>query len=202
MRFRWRQTPRVRDTPAVAERPDEAFAEVLLDEGREELARADGKASILLSASGVILGALLAGVLAGTWSPTKLGDHPATEWSFWAGVAFAAVGVVLLAWAVLPRTRHNGSRETLAYFGHVVRYRERGLAIRRATRRSREARSKEELKKAVRTASAGTFDRTVDQVWTVSLIVYRKYRRIRWAMLAYAAAGILCVGAVIVNAHL
>jgi hypothetical protein len=58
------------------------------------------------------------------------------------------------------------------------------------------------LKAAIRAASAGRFDRTVDQVWTISHIVDRKYRRIRWGMLGLGMSAVLCVGAVIVNANL
>ncbi len=46
----------------------------LLVESREELARADGKASILLSALGVAADVIAAALLAGDWSPEGL--HP------------------------------------------------------------------------------------------------------------------------------
>jgi len=42
-------------------------ASVLHSETREELARADAKATTLLSVTGLIIGALLAGAIAGDW---------------------------------------------------------------------------------------------------------------------------------------
>jgi hypothetical protein len=48
------------------------YATSLLSHAREEIDRADAKASILLAASGVGTGALLAGLIAGTWTPLKL----------------------------------------------------------------------------------------------------------------------------------
>lgn len=50
----------------------------ILGEAREELARADGKAGLLLAAAGVVVGALLAGLLAKDWDPTSL--HDRIEW--------------------------------------------------------------------------------------------------------------------------
>lgn len=202
MRLHWRQPVPDSTGSTDAECPGEAFAEVLLDEGREELARADGKASILLSAAGIVVAALLAGVLAGTWTPNKLHRYPATEVAFWVGLGVAVLGLVLLGLAVLPQTRHTGSKETLAYFGHVVRFSERGHAIRGTARRARDAESKKLLKEAIRAASAGRFERTVDQVLIVSRIVHRKYRLIRWALLIFAVSIAVCVGAVIANANL
>ncbi|MHB1445958.1 MAG: Pycsar system effector family protein [Acidimicrobiales bacterium] len=202
MRFRWRQRPRSATCDSNGESHEEAFAEVLLDEGREELNRADMKASILLSAAGIIFAALITGVLAGTWTPHKLHRHPAAEMVFWTGLAIGLLGIVLLAWAVLPRVKHTGRRENLAYFGHVVMFNESPWALRLSTRRSRDERGKMELRSAIRVASAGRLDRTVDQVWTISHIVNSKYRRIRWGMLALGMSASLCLGALIANANL
>lgn len=202
MRFRWRQRAGDHLADGKGEHPDEAFAEVLLDEGREELVRADGKASILLGAGAIVFAALLAGALAGTWTPYKLHHHPAAEVVFWIGLGIGMLGLILLGWAVLPKTRHTGRRETLAYFGHVVMFRENRYAVRWETRRDRDRRGKAKLKSAIRAASAGRFDRTVDQVWTISHIVDRKYRLIRWALLAFGVSTVFCIGAVIANANL
>lgn len=201
MRFRWRERAQPSAVPVPApslrEGPEVAFAEVLLDEGREELDRADSKASLLLGGSSVALGAFLGAALGGEWTPGKLHYHPATEWVFWIGVTFAAFGVFLLAWAVLPRTRHVGDRHQLAYFGHVVKFRERGVALRRDTRKKKVDTAKKNLTDAICRASAGSFERTVDQVWTVSMIVQKKYRRIRYGLFCYGIAAVLCTGAVI-----
>lgn len=201
MRFRWRESSTGTATPTAApdqtERSELAFAEVLLDEGRQELSRADGKASILLSAFGIAFSLVLGAGISGDWSPHELHQLPLTETLFWVGVGFSAIGFLLLASAVLPRTGHTGNREDLAYFGHVVQYRERGLAITAQTRSDRLARGKAHFEQAVVAASAGAFDRTIDQVWTVSRIVYRKYQLIRHALLAFGVAAFLCAGSVL-----
>lgn len=200
MRSLWRARAQVEPASARPEQPDEAFAEVLLDEGREELQRADGKASILLSASGVITGALLAGALAGKWNPTKI-HHGVAQNVFWVGVAAGVSGLLCLASAVTPRTKNSGSKESLAYFGHVIRFRERGVALRPSKRKARIVRAKADLRTAITKASAGRFDRAVDQVWEVSSIVYKKYRRIRWALLAYSVGAALCAAALVIEAR-
>lgn len=206
MRFRWREAaarwiaaPPPPSSEEPREPPELAFAEILLDEGREELGRADGKASLLLSASGVIFSVLVGSALNGRWSPSDLGPNPTLEIIFWLGVLCAAVGLILVSSAVIPRTKHIGNRAQLAYFGHVVRYREKGFSLRRARKAQRFLNSKDELKKAIIAASSGTFDRTVDQVWSVSMIVHKKYRRIRYAFFAYGLAVILCSGSFITN---
>lgn len=190
-----------RPTPAEDGRlpPDTTFAEILLDEGREELNRADGKASILLASSGVIFSVLISAGMQGEWTPRKLGDHPVTEWAFWLGLAFGCVGIVLLAWSLLPRIKHVGDRGQLAYFGHVVLFREKRYILRKSMRAAHSARAKQELKRAITDASTSSFDRTVDQVWNVSNIVHKKYWRIRYSLLSYAMSAALCLGAVITN---
>ena len=71
-------------------------AAALHRETREELARADGKATTLLGVVGLILGALLAGIIAGNWSPNHLGCFE--EMIFWLG----AVGAAAAGAAVTP----------------------------------------------------------------------------------------------------
>src|SRR5262245_8921031 len=62
----------------------------LLKEAREELARADSKAALLLAATGVAVGALLAGLIGGKWMPFSLDNR--VEWLWWFGVASVASG--------------------------------------------------------------------------------------------------------------
>jgi hypothetical protein len=64
------------DTNAVRSELPEA----LLEESREELGRADGKASILFAASGVVVSVLLAGAIARKWDPTELGWFQLLWW--------------------------------------------------------------------------------------------------------------------------
>jgi hypothetical protein len=178
--------------------PEETFVEMLLDEGREELARADNKASVMLGAAGLVLSVFLGSVIAGDWDPTQIGNGPA-EATFWLGIALSVLGIVRLAAAVMPRTRHGEAREKLVYFGHVIQYRKPGLAVRQSTRRRREAEAKEELRGAIVAAGANRFERTVDQVWVISLIVQRKYRHVRAGLLLLGLSSALCVVALVVD---
>ncbi|WP_460366172.1 Pycsar system effector family protein [Actinocorallia lasiicapitis] len=174
------------------------FAEVLLREGREELNRADSKASSLLGYSGVAFSVLASSALQGKWNPSNLNNHPATEWIFWAGLIFAAIGLFNIAWVLLPRTKHFGDRSKLAYFGHVVLYREK-KGWRKETRAKIDRNGKDVLADAISAASSESFQRTVDQVWVVSHIVDSKYKKIRRCLLCYGFAVALCITAPILN---
>lgn len=178
--------------------PEETFVEMLLDEGREELARADNKASVLLGAAGLVLSVFLGSVIAGDWDPTQIGN-PIAEASFWVGIALSVTGVARLAAAVMPRTKHDEAKENLAYFGHVIQYRRRGLAMRRSTRRRRDAEAKRDLHAAIAAVSTHRFDRMVDQVWVISLIVQRKYQHVRSGLLLIGLSSLLCVAALLVD---
>ena len=70
------------------------YTAAVLADAREELDRADRKAQILFASAGVAIGALLAGLLAGNWSPFELDN--AVEWLWWAGVTFAAAAISCL----------------------------------------------------------------------------------------------------------
>lgn len=181
--------------------PQVPFASELLEEGREELARADGKASILLGASSVVLGVLFTSIADGSWSPSDLDQHNLSEGIFCTGVGSALLGVILLTLAVLPRTRHQGDREELAYFGHVVHFRESGVALRKSTRKRNHAAAKKKLARAMVRASLRSFDRTVDQVWIISNIVHRKYKLIYWGLVSYGFAVVLCGAALVLDNH-
>lgn len=65
--------------------PERDLKEAILSETREELAKADAKASILLAASGIVFAALLAGGSASSWYPDKLSCHTARSFA-WAAV--------------------------------------------------------------------------------------------------------------------
>ena len=153
------------------------LAEGLLQETREELGRADSKAATLMSASGVMISVLLAGVIAGKWSPTELGS---LQWLWWPGAAAGTIGVVSFAAAVWPRVSHKGPKGMLAYFGHVAQYKK-----------------VENLEAALDNKVASQpVERTVDQLHIVSKIVRRKYWLIRGGMVLLAIALLLCASSV------
>lgn len=106
-------------------KPDHALsrARSLHKDAREELGRADTKATTLLSVAGLFLGALSVGAIAGNWTPAAL-KIPA-EPAFWLALALAAWGEVRLLRAVLPRVDHDKAYTEARYFGHVVQMRDR-----------------------------------------------------------------------------
>ncbi len=153
----------------------------LLGETREELGRADGKASILLSASGLIVSVLLAGAIARDWNPTDLGG---IEWLWWVGAAFCVGAIVFLALAVWPRVEHGADKAKVAYFGHVARF---GKIDELATALDKRA------------ADSSKGDRDLDQLFMVAAIVDTKYARIRAGMFLLGLGLLLCGLAVTLN---
>lgn len=153
-----------------------SYLEHLLDDTREELARADSKAALLLAATGIVVGALLAGLFGGRWTPFDIDNR--IEWLWWVGVAAAAAGIFSIAAAVYPRLRPRGASPppgAPAYFGDVTTYKDIDafrLAIKQAP---------------------SLQERLIDQTFVVSWIAWRKYvllrQGLRWLLLAILACG-------------
>ncbi|WP_371493855.1 DUF5706 domain-containing protein [Kitasatospora sp. NBC_00374] len=96
-------------------------AATLLAGVREEIARADGKAAILLGAVGAT-GAALIAVLAGRqWSPDQLPAVARVLW--WFGAVCWTASLLFLLGVVLPRPLRSRWRpgEPITYFGDVAR---------------------------------------------------------------------------------
>jgi MFS family permease len=165
------------DEPA----PHLELANTILRETREELVRADGKASILFAAVGVIIGAIVAAVLAGSWHPHDLDNN--IEWLWWIGAAAGLLGATALGSAVFPRTTYRSQRRQgiVAYFGDVV-----GL-------------SPEELKQGLIETAEDPGAAALDQVRAVSSIVDKKYKAIQVGITCIAVAGLCCITAVLVG---
>ena len=158
------------------------YATSLLSGVREEIDRADAKASILLAASGVAAGALVAGLTAGTWTPLRL--QTAIQWVWWLGVAESAIGIGCLALAVYPRERENdsGAPPAVLYYGDVLAYR-----------------TTAHLVAALNRSAETTIERTADQLRQVSWIVDQKYRLIRWGMRGLFLAAVTIAAALVIN---
>lgn len=153
----------------------------LLREGREEVVRADTKASTLFGLLGVAFGVVLAGLIAGTWSPADL--RAPAQLLFWAGAIGAGAAMVLLGSAIWPRITHLEDREEVAYFGHVAAYPRR-----------------EQFKQALmRQAERDPDARAVDQVHAISRLAMRKYRLIQLAIVALAVAAGCGLGAALID---
>lgn len=155
----------------------EAYTGQLLEETREELGRADSKASLLFAVFGVVNGALLAGLIAHNWRPEDLAAGANVV--FWIGVACAASGAVSLGFAVWPRVTRQQPGGPASYYGDIITYGKDRAALRAALAKG---------------AEGG--DRTVEQLAEVSKIVSRKYAGIRCALGLFALAALLCACAV------
>lgn len=148
---------------------------------REEIGRADIKASLVFSASGVVVGALLAASLSGNWSPFDLDNR--VEWLWWIGVAAAGSSLIFLGIAVYPKTRRQGKQNgpLIAYYEDVVLTGSAGL--------------EEALEKTV----ANPRSAPLDQLLQLSLIVHSKYRSIRIGLLALVSAVAICTLSLVIN---
>jgi len=165
--------------PAEAAGSVSGYLRDLLAETREELTRADNKASLLLAAVGVVIGALIAGLVGSHWTPLSL--NGAVQWLWWLGVASAAIGVFSIAAAVYPRTIQHGTPYpgVPAYYGHVAAYRDIS-----------------EFRRALADLP-GAQERMVNQTFVISKIVRHKYALLRgglWCLLLTITACALAVG--------
>jgi hypothetical protein len=157
------------------------YKEALLRETREELARADTKASILLAASGIAFAALFK-------DPDKLSQHTARTLT-WIALGLTLGGICFVAAAVKPRLRAKHDKSpTPHYFGDVEAYRPPWWHLWRRRRRLREARERfgEELAEAATPTEYE--ERLTAQVWVLSHIAFRKYRLVSIGIWWYAAA--------------
>jgi MFS family permease len=169
--------------PDTADSPSSYLAD-LLKETREELTRADSKAALLLAATGVAAGALLAGLLGGRWTPFSLDNR--VEWIWWIGVCAAGAGIVSIAAAVYPRIRRRQAPDPQApaFFADVAAY---------------------DTIEAFRRAVAQAFDpesRLIDQTYLLSRTVQTKYVFLRRGLRLLLLAILACAGAVGMNALL
>jgi hypothetical protein len=159
-----------------------AYATKLLTETREEVNKADAKAQVLLGVAGVGLGAVVGGVIAGSWSPFKLSNS--VEWLWWTGTVTALAALACLAGAVYPRTGISDIKDPkiVAYHGDVMRFD-----------------SIQALANALMAASRPDLRRITDQVRRISRIAQRKYRLIRWGFWLLAAAVLSTISSVVLD---
>ena len=104
-------------TNTVADR-GVALVQQLLAEAREELNRADNKASMLFALFGIGFGAVLAGIIAGDWKPSGLAVGAEVVW--WLGAGAAVAALVALGAAVWPRLESDYALGRVTYFAHVA----------------------------------------------------------------------------------
>jgi hypothetical protein len=154
------------------------FVSRLLEETREEISRADSKASIILAGSGVALGALLGGFVYGR---LVLSGEP---WPVIAGAFVALVllvaGMVLLGVLIAPTTG-SAAAGRARYYKDVAAYDDA-----------------QGLRRALEGEAADPLVRDAEQLLTLSRLVCGKYARMRQAMWLLAGG----FGAAIVTASL
>jgi Family of unknown function (DUF5706) len=170
--------PKVKTIPLTLDEDEHALAKVLLSESREELTRADGKASLLLAALGVGISAILAAILAGSWSPFRLAEPYQSLW--WAGSFFAGVSFACLFLAIYPRVTHRSASRGVTYFGDVA-----GLE------------TVDELRSALKRSETDPAERSVMQLHVIAGIADRKYRFVRSSLNALSLAIVFTVAAVL-----
>ena len=154
------------------------LAKALLVESREELTRADGKASLLLAALGVGLSAILAAILAGDWSPFSLPEPYQAIW--WAGAFCAGVSLISLGLAVWPKISHRTISRGVTYFGDIARYK-----------------TAAELRSALKRTETDPVERTVTQLHVIARRAVEKYESIRMGLVSLGFAAALTLSAVL-----
>jgi hypothetical protein len=175
------------------------YRDSLLSETREELAKADAKASILLAASGIAFAALLTAGSTASWYPDKLSCHSARVLA-WVAVTLTFVGIVFVGAAVKPRLRakrpHRGNPH---YFGDVEAYWPRWWQL-GSRKKLRESRRRQFAAALERTSSEREQnERLDDQIWILSHIAYRKYRLVSIGMWLYTAAAAAALVALVLE---
>lgn len=143
--------------------------QAMLAEARAEVAVADHKASMVLTALGVGFGALLAGVIAGSWRPHELTGIYEVVW--WFGAGLAGSSVVAAAAAVWPRWDSSRTTNGVYYWGDVAAHT-----------------TFQDLVDSLENDSATMERRTRQQLWALSRIVETKYRWVRRAFVLAAAS--------------
>jgi Pycsar effector protein len=150
------------------------YAQILLNEAREELGKADNKVSVLLASAGVISSIVAGGIAAGSWSPALL--PPGLQIIWWLGITSGLSGIIVLASALAPRMSHSGQASTMRYFGHAARLG-----------------SPEEILNALCEIGDHLLERVADQLLITSKLVVLKYNLIRLALASFGMATLLLV---------
>lgn len=134
----------------------EDFVKTLLDETREEINRADTKASILLAGTGIAVAAVVAGFTGSEW--TLAGERGLVQVLAVLAGALALVGVFSLGAAVFPRVGKPSIGRARYFMDHA------------------QYPSIPALMEAVGREYANAADRHVHQLRDLSVIVKCKYR--------------------------
>lgn len=175
----------------------QGYKERLLGETRDELAKADGKASILLAASGIAATALLTVGSTASWYPGKLKHAPAPLLA-WLAVGFTVAGIMLIGAAVKPRLR-PGRRGTVPhYFGDVEAYYPRWWQWRSRKRLLQAGRHAFDA--AIGQLPPDEYEKRLeDQIWILSHSAYRKYRFVAAGIWLFGMASVAALAAFLIE---
>ncbi|MFF8095375.1 Pycsar system effector family protein [Streptomyces sp. NPDC016675] len=154
----------------------------LLSETREELAKADQKANLLLAALGVAAAALVGAFASAKISPIEF--DPAAQWIFWTGCGTASLALVFLGMAVYPYPG-TGKQGRMYYFGDI---------------QANDGLTESEILRLIQMANHA--ERNIQQFSVLARSVTRKYKRIRFGMFfSGAALALLAAGTLLGVAH-
>jgi hypothetical protein len=159
-----------------------SYLSQLLREAREDVLHADSKASMILAALGVGIGATLGGVIASDWKPSQLSNW--VEWVWWMGAAILTISILTSASSVWPRYQLGQTDRNSIYFWGDTN----GLS------------STDELLEVLKEHLPDLGERGADQFLKLSSIVITKYKLIRRALLAAGIGALLCCLAVLLDA--
>lgn len=157
--------------PNMDGRGDRSVEDIMLADTREDLAKADHKASLVLAALGVGVGAALGGLLAGDWKPTDLKALGEIVW--WVGAVLLAGALLFSGRAVWPRYDAGDASAGIYYWAHVATF--KSLAS---------------LSAALDATPPKRDERTRNELWLLSRVVKTKYECVRWSI---ALAGLALV---------
>ncbi|MFF3440739.1 Pycsar system effector family protein [Streptosporangium sp. NPDC002721] len=155
------------------------YAQRILGEIREEVNRADTKASIFLGTTGIAVGAVLGGLFAGSWKPFDLGSG---EWLWWSGTASIGASICLFLAAVYPRGRTGPPAKMIAFYGDVLAQESTSALV---TVLERSSRAELEL--------------LADQIHLMSRVVHMKYRLIRAGIWLLAGSAVAWLAAALIG---
>lgn len=156
------------------------FAEGLLDETRDEINRADSKASIILSGSGVAVAVLAGALLAGDITLAKV--DPVVQKIAGLAAALLILGIGLLGAAVIPRMGRPIPGRARYFLDHA------------------QYETLPELRKAVESEYGDRDARHLEQLLDLARLTRTKYRLTIAGELFTGAGGLAACGAAI--AHL
>ncbi|MFJ2773739.1 Pycsar system effector family protein [Streptomyces sp. NPDC087300] len=149
---------------------------------RSEIARADAKAAVLVTALGVMSGVFGGLIARNQWTPAALSAPGFSTW--WAGVLALALTLLALLMAVLPRygTSTWAPGAPLSYFGDI----------------QRAARGGHLAEALIDTERDPTAD-AITALAATSRIALRKHQWVRTGLITFAMASVLLPGSLLIG---